>query len=504
MFRNWGWCCIPGFVRGYVNIAGLVIVFFTVDMIEPHSIFGKLRYSAPLVESHDSVDQSGWQLETSLYRETKKEKSFLNRAQRLGEDAEGVLDGRVYRIQYVPPVSGQSGQGGVTAPTGEGPQRSSPTVVPFITISQRYDDNILYSPNKVYDFVTNVSPGARWNFESNFFDGSMVGAMNAEYYVRNPGLSYVGVSGGLSARLDNMFGHVVRGWSVRVSDSFVYSPQQSAFLSSEAGNQVPVSVVRGIQTFRSNSLSNIGEVVSTLPLAPDISFLTTYSNQILRFFSKPDPNLQGALFDSTNQLVSAGPEYRLSPNYSIGMVYVYQDMAFAASQASGSPPPSGLTTQGGMLTWRGRLSPLISAELGGGGSVVLPENSAVGTGRALLQYTTPELRASFLFTRMISPSFFLVGGAMINDLMGASVSYTVTAKWSVTGSYNYSHGNMISGPSFRFDSRGPTGSVNYQITPYVVASGTVTYFQTLSVSPGSPVYEFNRTMLMLSVRGEWN
>ena len=456
-------------------------------MAAPLNTYGAMRYSTPLLDGHvmsGLIDL------------------FIPESQ---ESQESVIPGRVYWTQYtapgMPPLSGQPSQGGVAAPV-EQPRQSSPTIVPFITVSERYDSNVLLTTKKVYDYVTSISPGARWNFQSAYMDGSVMGTMTAERYVRNPGLSYIGSSGALSAGFDNLFGRMVGGWSVRVIDSFSYTPQQPAFVAPEAGNQVSSAYVRGIQAYRSNSFSNVGSITSTLPITPDTSFATTYTNQILRFFNKVDPSTSGgALFNVDTHIISAGPQYRLSPLHTIGLTYQFQDMVFAP--VAGGAPPGGITTHGGMLTWSGHLSSLFDFELGGGASVVLPSNSLQGTGQAMVRYTTPEMIASLTYSRGISPSFFLAGGALISDLLVASLTYNLTSKWFAIGGFNYSQSQSTEGLSLKFDSYGPTGSLNYRITPYVVASGSATYFQMTYVSSGVST-TFDRELFMLSIRAEWN
>lgn len=418
---------------------------------------------------------------------------------------EGSSQGQAYRVQYVPPVT--------TPPTGQGstqmggpgpaeqPRQSVATFVPFITVSERYDSNVLSSTNKVHDYITNVSPGARWNFLNSYFDGSLMGTMMAERYVRNPGLSYIGTTGALNLGLDNTVGRLIRGWSLRVSDSFMYTPQQPAFVAPEAGNQVPSSFVRGIQAYRANSLSNVGSITSTMPVASNTAFITTYTHQILRFFGKSDPSLTGALFNVTNQTLSAGPQYRLSPNHSVGVMYQFQDMAFDSQ--GGSTAPGGITTHGGMLTWQGQLTRLISVDLGIGGSIIMPLNSIQTTARAALQYMTPVITSSLSYSRGIAPSYYLAGGALISDLVGLTVMYNVSSSWFISGSYNYQTSYLAEGPPLRFESHGPVGSINYRIAPTIVATGQVSYYQLSFGSAGTQTV-FDRQLFTLSIRAEWN
>jgi hypothetical protein len=471
---------------GYVKAVGLIGLLFIATMLIPRTAYGATRYSLQIYENHYM---------NGLVGQT---------VPQLRESSESFFGGRVYPTQYTPPVmppaSGQGTQGGTTAPV-EQSRLSLPTIVPFIAVSERYDSNVLFSRDKRQDYITNISPGARWNFLSSYIDGNLAGTLIAERYVLNPGLSYVGTSGVLNLGLDNVFGRAVRGWSVRVSDSFLYTPQQPAFISPEAGNQVPSSFVRGIQASRANSLSNVGGVTSTFPLAPDTTFLTSYTHQILRFFGGADPSLTIPLFNVTTQTISAGPQYRTSSNHTIGLTYQYQNFAFG-SQTVGTVPGD-ITIHGGMLTWLGRLSPSINFELGAGASVIKPTNSNQIVARAVVQYVTPLVTTSLSYSRGVVPSYFQIGGALINDLAAISLTYNFSPVWYAIAAYNYQKSNVTGGSSFRSESHGPMGSLNYRITPYIIASGQFFYYQLVLDSAATETI-LSRETVTFSIRAEWN
>ncbi len=404
--------------------------------------------------------------------------------------------------QYVAPGSTpplvQSSENRTEPPVGVA-REALPTFVPFITLSERYDSNVLFGTNPVYDYVTNISPGVRWNIETTNIDGSLTGIMVTERYARNPGLSYIGSSGSIDLGLNRLAGSLIRNWSVRLTDSFMYTPQQPAFMAPEAGNQLTSSLVRGVQAFRNNSISNQGSVVSDLPLSPTISIGATYTNQFLKFFSK-DPAVAGGLFNINSNSVSTGPRYRISPNHSVRLDYQYQHMAFSST---GGSALGDITTHGSMLTWSGNLSPLVQFELGGGAALLSNGSSLQQTGRAQVQYMGRGMTASVSFSRSIVPSYFLAAGALMSDVVSISANYDFSPRWSLTGAYNYSNNKLISSLPLTIVSHGPLGTLTYRVTPDIVAALSVMYF-TMDYRSAGTADLVNRETVTFSIRAEWN
>lgn len=184
-----------------------------------------------------------------------------------------------------------------TAPSG---------VSPYITVAERYDSNVLFLPTDVQqDFVTNISAGARANYQGDLVAGTLRGGFTSEVYALNPGLNYIGANATLNAVLDKAVGKVVHGLGLTLTDTVTYTPQPQAWLTAE----VPAnSFISGIQTYRNNTLTNVSNALSTYALSPSDDLKASYSYQMIRFFDTGSvvPGAIGGLFNTDVHTFTAG------------------------------------------------------------------------------------------------------------------------------------------------------------------------------------------------------
>lgn len=407
-----------------------------------------------------------------------------------------------------------SAQGGGSQPVGQASQAGSvirgssggsfSRMVPIVTFSERYDSNVFFSPNKVSDFVTNISPGGRVEYRDDLVDGSLLGTGVLETYARHPELNYIGGNAVLTGTLNNLVGKMVRGLGLSISDSVMYSPQPQAFVTPTAPAS---SFLRGIQTVRNNYLTNTANLLGTYAMTPMTQFNASYTHSIMKFFNQTFPSATGALgaalFDTTVQMVSAGPEYHFSATDSLGVSVVYTTMAFEPNTGVGAG--FGMTTQGGMMTWKSALTREWSVEISPGLSYVssLP-GTAIWTMSGALRWSDAKTTASIMYSRGIYPSYYISGGALVSSVVNASLSYNLSSQWSVSGMANYGYNESVGMPqALKFESYDATVAANYMFYRGMTAS--------LSVMQGNYVYglvgsevKFDRQAAILYLTAEWN
>lgn len=412
--------------------------------------------------------------------------------------------------------TGESAQGGGGQPAGQvGAVGTATTVrgssgglysriVPVVTFSERYDSNVFFSPNKVSDFVTSILPGGRVEYRDDFVDGSFLGTGVLETYARHPELNYLGGNGVLTAILDKLAGRVVRGLGLTISDSVLYSPQPQAFVTPTAP---PTSFLRGIQTVRNNYLTNTGNLLGTYAMTPTTQLNASYTHSIMKFFSQTYPSETGALgaalFDTTVQMISAGPEYHFSATDSLGASAVYTTMAFVPNTGVG--PSSSITTEGVMMTWKSSFTRELSVEISPGISLVssLP-GKPIWTMSGTARWSEARTTASIMYTRGIYPSYFIGAGALVSSVLSASLSYNLSSQWSVSGNANYGYNESVGmQQSLRFESYDATVAANYTFYQGMTASLSVMQGNYLYGQAGSEV-KFDRQTAMLYLTAEWN
>jgi len=377
-------------------------------------------------------------------------------------------------------------------------------VVPVVTFSERYDSNVFFSPDKVTDFVTTIRPGARVEYRDDLVDGSIIGAAVAESYVRNPELNYIGGNAVLTAALDNLVGRMVRGLGLRISDSALYTPQPMAFVTPEAP---PTSFLRGVQTVRNNYFTNTANILGTYAMTPMTLFNASYTNSIIRFFNEPPGSGTGAvgaaLFNTNVQLFSAGPAYQFSATDSLGASVVYTTMDFEPNTGEGAG--FGIATKGLMMTWRSSLTRELSMEISPGASVVssLP-GTVIWTMLGSVHWSDGRTNAAIGYSRGIYPSYFIGAGALVSNVVNASLSYSLSSQWSVSGTANYGNNESVGmAQSLRFQSYDATVGVSCNFYQGMSASLNVMQGNYMYGQVGSEV-KFDRQTAILYLTAEWN
>lgn len=387
--------------------------------------------------------------------------------------------------------SGSSGQ----SPTG---------VVPYISVSERYDSNVLFLPtNEKQDFVTNVAAGARVNYQNDWVATALRGGFTSEVYARNPGLNYIGTNAALNAVLDKTVGKVVQGLGLTLTDTVTYSPKPQAWLTPEVTEN---SFISGIQTYRNNTLTNVSSALSTYALSPSDDLKASYTYSMIRFYNRGSavPGAFGGLFNTDVHAFLTGVEHHINPLDSIGVSYQHQQMSF---QPNTGGPSSGVDVDGGIVTLRKSIAREWTAVVSPGIAVLstLP-GEPQWTMLASLEWRVSVTTTVLSYSRAILPAFFLAGSAMVSDGVNLTVFHNLTSQWSIGAQGNYARSSSVGSASgnLQFDSYGGRSFLNYTFYPGLMASGTVTWdrFAFGVTSSGNQVV--NRQTVAFSLIAEWN
>lgn len=392
-----------------------------------------------------------------------------------------------------PSVRGSSGGGAVR-------------VVPSVSISERYDSNVLFSPQKLSDYVTQFRPSARLDYQDDFVAGGLTGGITSEVYARNPELNFVGFNGALDANLGSLASRMVRGLGLQVTDTVMYTPQPPAFVMPEA---LPTSFIRGIQAARNNSLTNTGSIIGAYAVSPVAQLNATYSHQMLKFFDDSTSGVTNSLFNTTLQSFTVGPDYSVTRTQSIGASYQYQHMAFEPSRGTGMSLVQ--VIHGAFVTLKSSPSRELTAELAPGIAVVTGNSEKPQwTARALVRWSNGVTDAQLTYTRGLFPSFFVGAATLVSDNVSLVISQSLSSQWRVAAQTDYAlnrsvgQANLPSGQAnLFFESFGETISVSCTIWPETVASASVTYNH-FSYIAGITEIQFPRQTAMFSLTKRWN
>jgi hypothetical protein len=201
-------------------------------------------------------------------------------------------------------------------------------IVPLATMLGRYDSNIWNRPaqlldpgTQVDDFQTSIGGGARVLYDTRDIEATLDGGGSFNAFLQNTNMNFFEMHVNGSVGLDRWVDQYVRGASLRVVQSFRYSPDPPAFLGGIRNViQNDDIFLRGVQVFRSNQIINTTGIEGKYPVSRDLAFEGGYSFG-LRHFGR----LEGgeglatttSLFNTMTHTWSGGPRYQLTRNDSI-------------------------------------------------------------------------------------------------------------------------------------------------------------------------------------------
>ncbi len=400
--------------------------------------------------------------------------------------------------------------------------------IPSISLSERYDTNVFFAPKipglQREDYVTTLAPTLFIRNVGRLVDATLsVGAIG-ERYINNPGLSYIGYNASTNIVLDQFVQRFVPGATLRIGDSFLFTPTPPAFLAGDAlttqvvgpenASQVTPAdfFVRGIQAFRVNTYTNSASVAGSYPVTPTTRFVTAYSNSIIRFGTPFVPSTQQqVLFGSTTHIVTAGPEMRPSPRDTFTLNYT-----FMRSEVEGGGAGT-FQTHGASLGWLRVLSPELTAKATGGVMLVQVEGLGAAAGGDALSYvggasiawSRRNMNASVNYSAGVYPSFFVGAGPLLSQTVNATGSYRMLDNRLVASAgVNYSRNDGIeAGPvaeTLSFESYGTNAGLVYTLAPTTLISFSHSY-QLFKGFFGfaATTQEFSRNVLMISLTKYW-
>jgi hypothetical protein len=369
-------------------------------------------------------------------------------------------------------------------------------LVPSLAVSERYDSNVFFVPGgNLEDYVSNISPQVTVDHKGRLLDGTVRGGATAEAYVKNPGLNYIAVNGGVTLNLGNAVGKLVRGAGLNLSDTFYFTPQPPSFVAPGAASQVSEAFVRGIQAGRANSFTNTGSATGSYALSPRVGLQATYTHQRIRFGTAFVSPTTDQFFNTTSQTATAGPQLMISPLDTLSLTYQYQKTDFSRG--------AGFHTHGGITGWTRAVTPTLTAHITGGMTVLEPRNSVQYLATGSVQGKFQNTDASLSYSRGVYPSFVNAGLPLLSQVVTATVSHRLTALLTGTVNGNYAKNESVPAGGSAFESYGVTVGLNYTVSRILNAALSYTNSQYKQDFMGqSTRYDRNTVTVMLTA--VWN
>jgi hypothetical protein len=383
-------------------------------------------------------------------------------------------------------------------------------VVPSMCVSERYDSNVFYRPptpglNRE-DFVTRVTPMLQVNHNGDYASGVLNVGGFSETYVKNPDLNYLGTNDTLFLNLDNSIKRLLPNASLLVTDTFSYTPLPPGFVNAAAGTSpsnpgnIPNIYAQGVQSFRTNNLINNGTMSTSYATTASTSLNASYNYAILRFASSPSTQGQ-SLFDTTSQTGTVGGTAQLSGLDTLNVKYAHTQTEFTNISPSTSAPSAFFNTDSAIIGWSRTLTPNFSAEVGGGGIMISPGITTYAANAALIMNFMNNI-ATISYHHSAFPSYWGVDPTiLVGDIFSLSAVQKIDQQWQLSETANYSHSFGAGG--LTRDAYFASVNIDYWVTRIWSTALGYDYYKFDATSPGSGPTDYDRHIIMLSIRATW-
>lgn len=383
------------------------------------------------------------------------------------------------------------------------------TIIPSANVAGRYDSNIWNRPanflprgTQLDDFVTTVGGAAQLLHETRDIEARLKVGGDFNAYVENTGLNFFNAHLNGYVSLDRWVDQYVRRAKLRITENFRYTPESPGFVTGvrEVVVQDP-TFFTGLQGFRANTFTNTTAVNGSYPLSRDLALEGGYTFALRRVGRIEGGDVGGiSFFDTNSHTWFGGPRYRLTRNDSIAAVY-RQSFILQSRSEGGRSFSTTLVTLAGDYTkefqeWG------FSVE--GGVTFVEPAGRSFPSGR--LTVTTQPERDTVLrvtLSREARPSFFLQGGAIINNLAQVGISHRIYERLTLDGSAAYGYNQFFPNTDdSTFQNFTGSTRLRYNLTRNII--GDISYAYTnISRDGGAVEYRFSRHVVGFFLTAEW-
>ena len=314
-------------------------------------------------------------------------------------------------------------------------------VVPSISVTERYDSNVFFTPEsflpagtKVDDLITTITP------QLNFIHGNTLVKTNLsvgaiiQKFVNNSALDNVGFNGSAGIDLSQAVNRMLpRMRGFRIMGTYLYTPSAPAFGAGGLGGGAGMGGGGG---FGAGGIGLMGPIDSGLitqrirttmfsvgfsnsySLSPTTDFQTSYMYSQLSFGGSFTPSTtvggqpSNTVFDTTTHTISAGPTSRISAIDSLSMKYTFTQMS--------QPQFGDYATHGATLGWGRTWSKEWSSSATGGLTLIepIPDTSSSGGQRRIPATMFPTGSVSLSYAA--GSSFLRKLGSEIQETTGGS------------------------------------------------------------------------------------
>jgi hypothetical protein len=389
---------------------------------------------------------------------------------------------------------------------------------PSVSLGQRYDSNVfgtatVFVPqgSQAWDLVSTVGTKLELLNKSRLGNTALRAGVDGNVYAYNTNLSYASTNVLASSDVTEWAHELLPGLKLRISDRFIYTPQQSAFMGTGvrpiSGAAAPPNetdvFARGIQGARANTLSNYFLVEGGYSFSRSVGLRANYNNSILhvgRVYVNQAATAALNYYDTTVNNVAGGPTYTFSDGDTLFLKFGYLNAH--QTNAAGITPAIHFTSESVQTEYVTKIVRDWTATISGGASIVeqVGNRTFATGGFSLRNDFDRQTQVEIAVSRQVAPAYIGIGGAMISNVAGFYVShgFSRVVQLSVTG--NIAHNESAPVHSFTIDTIRGVAVLDYKLTRSSKLSLSQEYGH-FEIT-GIPTYDRYVTMLMVNT--EWH
>ncbi len=417
-------------------------------------------------------------------------------------------------VQPFAAALGQTPYSGEKTPVEK--KAGSTRIIPSVTLTERYDSNILYAPSGLnvgrekWDFVTSLIPSIQLLNKNRYVETTLTAGANGSRFINNDDLNFISTFATGVANLDGLVNRVVRGGKLQIADTFSYSPENPSFVNAAAQGETNNPFARGLVPIRANTYQNSAAIRGTYPISSAVSLQGEYDYSLMRFeniFVAEEPGnvLPVAFFNTDYHTWSVGPSWRVGRSDQLGVAY--KSTTIKLRDTVGLFGDVDFTSRGAEALYSTRMGDWAASASAG---ATLLEDRVYYTGALTLSAKAGEAtQVQVMGSRQMAPAFFGIAGALISTTAGLSVEHKFDKSLSLTGSANYAYNALAPVKLASFESYAASAVLAYKLSRSVTTSVqySYTYFGVTSldaVTQNISGYLVNRHFVLFSITATWN
>lgn len=379
-------------------------------------------------------------------------------------------------------------------------------VIPSVAVGQRYDSNVYFVPKTPNldraDYVTTTVPQIRGLYAGDLFVVNAAASAIGEYYAKNTNLNYVGTNTAGAVDLSKLFDRWWHGSTVRIADTYMYTPQAPAFVVGDFSGTSTNPFATGFQVGRVNASVNNLMVDLAAPINQTVSVTGSYMNGFLRYGTSDAPQA-GTLISSSYQTYMAGLAFKVSPQDTLSVNSVNTEVNFQPA-STGS-----YSTHGGTVGWEHAFNPNVTFRSHAGAQVLegtfsgvtmAPVTAPLGDLALLWRDRTTTMALSYSIG--VSPSFQFQSQSIRTQVVGLTLmQQTAIPELSGVLNVNYGRGDPYgnsSGGGISYVSAGGTAGLVYRFSPKTFLGVNYSYMNFDNKFSGT-TFAFDRHVVQFSL-----